>query len=332
MGLVSTLFILQCVILRMVPNIQISRINSSSKIIKWIVITISIVVYTNMIVANGLPSLGAFDFTNVYNIRKTTNYSHLMVYLVNWQAKVINPFLLTTSYIERDKKKVAVSIFLQLFLYLITAHKTFLFIPIAILIIMKVTESNLLLAVMTFLSFIGSGISYLVYNIFGNITIPSLFIRRFLFVPAKLKFNYYDFFSQNKFLYFSEGVIGKVFGIKSVYEIKIPNLIGYLYGNSIETWANTGYLADAYSNMGILGMLIMTLLFVLILIMINSLGNKISKELVIGLSLFSMLSLNDGALLTSLLTGGLLLLLLLLYLYSNNSNNLKDNKFFKHPN
>lgn len=310
-------FNMQCILLRLIPNIKVVRIKNSKRILKWIIIPLSMFVYISMIRANGIPSLRALNFLNVYDIRSNVKYPFLMPYLVNWQAKIINPFSITISYIKKNKIMLFLSILMQILIYLIAAHKSYILIPIAIIVVIKILEKREFLSMGVVLAPVGLIFSYLIYKIIGSLTMPSLFIRRLLFVPAKLKFNYYDFFSKNKMLYFSGGIIGKIIGIKYPYEINAANLIGYLYGGSIETWANTGYLADAYANMGVFGMLIVSLLLVVIFLMINSFSTKISNEVLVGLSVFSILSLNDGALLTTLLTGGMLLLLVILYLYSN---------------
>ena len=313
-------FSMQCIVLRVIPNVKIAKIKGSQKALKWIIVPISFFVYISMIRANGMPSLKALNVLNVYDIRRHVKYPFLMGYLVNWQAKIINPFLITIFYAEKNKKMIIVPTFMQLFIYLITGHKSFLFIPLAILIVIKIIEHKDFFLISTFMAAVGTLGVYLLYVIFDILLVGSIFIRRFLFLPAKIKFDYYDFFSKNEFLYFSQGILGKIIGKKSLYQINAANLIGYLYYGNVDTNANTGYLADAYANMGVLGMLLITILLIIIFMFIDSFSISINKETVIGLSLFSILSLNNGALLTSLLTGGLLLLLVILYLYSSDEN------------
>lgn len=310
-------FIMECIILRLAPNLKFIKIKNSNKLISLLVIGLSLFVYGSMIIANGFPSLKALNFLNVYDVRSYVRYPFLMGYLVPWQAKIINPFLITISYIKKSKNMLFVALLMQLLIYLITAHKSFIFIPLAIFIVIKILSKRDFLPVGSLLAPIGVAFAYLNYRIFRTLTIPSIFIRRLLFVPAQLKFNYYDFFSKNSLLYFSEGLLGNITGIKSPYLDKASNLIGYIYGGNIDINANSGYLADAYANMGIFGMFIISILLIVIFVVIDSLSIRIGKEIVIGLSMFSVLSLNDGALLTSLLTGGLLLLIIILYLYSN---------------
>lgn len=314
---ITVLFIMQCFIMKSISNIKVIRLKNSNKVLYALIAMISLMVYVSMIRVNGLPSLKALNILNVYEVRKEVVTPFLMGYMVNWQAKIINPFLITIGYLKKNRKVLLIGIILQLLIFLITAHRSFLFIPAGIIIVVKIFEirTNVLMT-SSVVANLGVGITYLSYALTGEILIPSVFIRRFLFVPAKIKFNYYDFFSNNKFIYFSQGLIGKLFGFEYPYDIPRNYFMSYLYGGSITSAANTGYLADAYSQMGFFGMFILSLLFIFILVIIDSLGRRIDNRLVIGLTLFTMISLNDVALLTAMLTGGLFLLLIILYLYN----------------
>lgn len=315
--LIVSMFLLQSILLRILPNIKIIRIKESKKILYVLLGFITVVVYTTMIAINGMPSLAALNDSNVYLIRASISYPFAMTYLVNWQAQVINPFLISIAYLEKKWRLLFFSIFLQFFLYLMTAHKTFLLITIAIIFTMVIISKWDFLIMSSKTAALGTFSLFIFYKITNLILIPSILLRRLLFVPAHIKFSYYDFFSKNEFMYFSLGVIGKVFNIKYPYDINIAYLIGEEYYNSPGTWVNVGYLADAYANMGVFGMFVISILFISILKLIDSLSLTVGKELTIGITLFSILSLNDGSLLTSLLTGGFLFLLCVLYLYSS---------------
>lgn len=314
-------FIFECIMLRWLPRVKIPRIKNSKRILYLMLIGITVFVYFSMLKANGIPSLKALDISNVYSIRGTVEYPFLMSYLVNWQAKVINPFLITTAYLNKNKKLFILSITLQIVLYLITAHKSYLLIPLAILFVIKVVEKWDFLKISSLSAAVGVIFLMISYYVSQSLVLASLFLRRLLFVPAQIKFYYYDFFSENEFMYFSQGTIGKIFGLDYPYEMNSAKIIGEIYFGSPDTNANTGYIADAYANMGIFGMFIIALLFILILVLIDSLSIKVGRELTIGLSIFSILALNDVALLTTLLTGGMLFLLVILYLYSNFKRN-----------
>lgn len=314
-------FILQCISSEHLPILKIKKIKNSKLLLHLIISSLSIFVYISMLRANGLPSISSLNILSVYDFRSDVKYPFLMSYLVNWQAKVINPFLITTFYLKKEKTKTTIAIIMQVIIYMITGHKAYLFIPIAILIIIKFINK------VDFLRSISNGALfstitlYMIHVISKSILLPSLFLRRFLLLPAYIKFLYYDFFSNNEYLYFSAGFIGKILNKEYPYHLPPAFLIGDIFFNDPQSGANTGYLADAYANMGIIGMFIIGVLFAIVLKIIDSLGMKIGKEITIGLSLFLILSLNDSAFLTTLLTGGLMFLIFVLFLYSSDSNN-----------
>lgn len=313
-GMIVFMFILQTFIIRNSKRIRLLKIKHSKQILLVIITGISFFVYFSMLRANGLPSLSTLNFWNVYDVRWNVKYPFLMNYLVHWQAKVINPFLITLSYLNKKPKLLTLSILLQVLLYLITAHKSFILIPVAIFTVIKVLDKYDFFRVSAYLSGLGIAGSLVFYKVTDFIMVPFIIIYRLLFLPAQIKYYYFHFFSSNDFIYFSEGVIGKIFGLNFPYELPTNNMIASIYFGMPQSAANTGYLADAYANGGFLGMLIMTLLLTFVFIVIDSLSVHVRKNVVVGLSIFSVLGLNDLGLLTTLLTGGMLFLLLLLYL------------------
>lgn len=313
-GMVVIMFVLQTLIIRSSKKIKLMKIKHSNKILLLLITSISLFVYFSMIRANGLPSLRALNFFSVYEMRGSVVYPFLMNYLVHWQAKVINPLLITISYLNKKTKLLTFSMLLQIVLYLITAHKSFILIPFAIIVVIKALDKYDFFKVAAYLSSLGIVASLILYKVFNLILFPFIIIYRFLFLPAQIKYYYYDFFSNHSFIYFSEGLIGETFGLNSPYEMPTHNMISSIYFGLPDSAANTGYLADAYSNGGFLGMLIITIILSFIFIIIDSLTVHIRKNLVIGMSIFLIIGLNDLGLLTTLLTGGMIFLILVLYL------------------
>lgn len=315
--MVCICFSLECLLIRYLPDIHITKFKEAKVFFVAIVLGTTIFVYLSMLRANGLPSLKALNILTVYDIRDKVKYPFLMNYLVNWQAKAINPLMIAVSYKYKKRKPLLIFIGLQLLIYLITAHKTYLFIPIAIIAIMMIANRKEILYIITNMASIGCVIAYVFYKLDITIILASFFIRRLMFVPAKIKFYYYEFVSNNEFLFFSEGLIGKLFNIDYPYDIRFVNLISKIYSDNPNAAANTGYLGSGYANLGFLGMLIYTIILSLMLVLIDSLGRKLDKAMITGIVLFSMVSLNDSDMLTTLLTGGLLFLLFLLFLYAS---------------
>ncbi len=313
-------FMVQCLILVLMPRFHIVRIRNSKYFLYCLLGGITAFVYLSMIRANGIPSLNRLNFLSVYEWRRNVKYPFLMNYLVVWQAKIINPFLITTSFLSKRKFAFVVSVFLELLLYLIAGHKTYLFISVAIVLVTMFIDKFHFGKISSKMASLGVAFLLIWHLITKDIVLASSFIRRFLMVPAQIRFFYYDFFSKEGFTYFATNTIGSLFGVTNEYTVPVPVLISDIYYNAPNGYANTGYIGDAYMNLGFLGMLIFCVVLGLIFKLIDSLSIKIGKELVVGLSIFSVLTLNDGALLTNLLNGGMLFLLLILYLYSGFSN------------
>lgn len=309
-------FSLECFIIKKVSFIKINSFKYSEIALYLFIIICTVLVYTIMIVANGLPDLRALNLLNIYDIRKGVEYPMFMGYLVSWQAKVINPLLITISMKEKKYKIFILFVLLQVILYLIMAQKSVLFIPLAIVLIVYFSNHKNVISIITFIGVIGCLGTFVLSNIFGILLPASIFVRRFLFIPAQMKFFYYDFISDREFLFFSEGIFGKIFDKGYKYGMKFSNVIGETYFNSPEMSANTGYLGSGYSNFGFTGMIIYSIIFTFILLILNSISKKVDKSIIIGSSLFLVIALNDTDLLTSLLTGGFILLIILLYLYS----------------
>ena len=148
-----------------------------------------------------------------------------------------------------------------------------------------------------------------------NNMLYALINERVLFLPAKIKNCYFDFFSRNDFVWFSQSSFAKILNIQSNYSENIPNLIGDLYFNRPDMWTNTGFIADAYANAGILGIAFICLLLVFVLLSarkhISYIHNSYKKVIEILFVLY-FISLNDGGAISVLFSGGMLILLILI--------------------
>ncbi len=310
--MVTSCFTLQIIAIYILPDVKPLRISNSKNLIRVLVLTITIVTYAYMLLTQPI-NLSAFNFNEIYSIRAEQHINSFMKYLLVWQYRVINPVLLVTSLINKQKIRFLAVAFLQLILYLIYPHKEVIF-SIGLIIIsvfFSREEINFDKAITVLLIFISSLGAFL-YNAFGYLVLFGLFPVRFLNLPAKIKFEHFDFFSKNAKLYYSEGIIGKLLNIGSPYDVSAGVLVNPRGGNS-----NTGFIAYAYDNFGFLGMILITVVFIIVLKLIDSLAINKHKNLIFALYIYPMIVLNDGDLLTMLLTGGLWLLFLILFLYKN---------------
>lgn len=257
------------------------------------------------------------NLNEVYNIREV--YSEASIpfsgYLVNWSAKIVLPMLVLVALNEKKHYLLVISILAEFYLFSSTGHKTYLFaVPVALGTAYLVKKRFFARKISVMLTAII--ISCLVASLlFEYHWLVSLFLHRTFVVPAQLSFYYYDFFRDN-YLFLSHSFLKAL--TKYPYDMSIPNIIGGVYMNDYDTYANNGIVADAYMNFGVLGIIVwpIILAFVLKLMDIVTIGKN--KNIVYPLLLLSSISLINGALFTSFLTDGILLCVVLVYLLPQN--------------
>jgi len=262
-----------------------------------------------------------FDLTKVYNIRAEyvkigiplAGYLFIAGYLFTWVAYIVNPIFFALFLTKRKWIFIAPIVALQFFLFSSTGNKTFLFaLPFVLVLIWIMTRKNpfvwmtiglcaiILLGMMSF---------YLV----DDIWISSFFTRRTLLVPAQLSFFYYDFFSTHDYTFLSQHRVFRTF-LDYPYHLDPPHLIADVYFDQPEMNANNGIYADAYMNFGHIGFIFWAILLTAILRLIDSFSRNKDLKITVAVIAMPALFLTNSALLTSLLTHGLLLSLIILYL------------------
>ncbi|MCI3922715.1 hypothetical protein MO973_21005 [Paenibacillus sp. TRM 82003] len=256
--------------------------------------------------------LVSLNYTNIYEIRSETSIPTVMGYLITWQYRIINPFFILIFYLKRKYAVSAAFVFIQFVLFFIYPHKEIIYCLAIIFLVLFIERKRYKFD----LSLVGGlclGIPFaaVIYYLFSKVFFLATIVR-LLYVPAIIKFQHYLFFSEADKLYYSEGIIGKLLGFDYPY----PVASGYLVGNP-DNNDNTGYLAYAYDNAGFLGMIAISLIFIALLNLIDSLVKNENKTVIFSFLVYPMIMLNDGDLLTLLLTGGLFFFLILLFVYKD---------------
>lgn len=301
-------FMLQLIIIRNMSNIKMIKI-SNSKLLFWSVINgLSAITYLYVIVTQNL-NLNGFGAENIYSIRAEQEInSTLFSYLIPWQYRIINPLMMIYFFVKKKYSGLAGVVGLQFLLFLYIPHKEIILSIVLIFLILLIDKFEwkfdyIFTIFLTFTTIV----SYLIFSKLGDLNLFGSVPVRLLYLPAEIKYSHYDFFSKNEKLYYSEGLIGRIFGLD--YPYSLPS--GYLIGNNVIN-ENTGYLAYAYDNAGFIGMIIMSILFIIVIKTVDSLTDNRNVKTVFALICYPMIILNDGDLLTLLLTGGFILILLVL--------------------
>lgn len=300
----------------LITKLQLFRIKNQKinfNLIVNIVMTMNtLVVYVGMIYFNGPPKLQLLDLSQVYNVRGTIDYGYsFMNYLVSWQGVIINPYLMISYLQKKNKNKFTIITLLQLILYLITGNRAFFLYSFLIIALVYFLRKRSFI-----ISFTKGMIAFLIISLITffsgvNKWIASLMLYRTLFLPAQISFQYHDFFSVNGFVKLSHSIF-EMFFREPIYNNNPVLIIGETYYKN--NHPNTGYLGDAFMNFGFIGMIVFSLVFGVVLMLIDSLSNTEYKKVVSkAFIIILMISLTNVGLLTTLFNGGMALYILILW-------------------
>ena len=138
-------------------------------------------------------------------------------------------------------------------------------------------------------------------------------LRRVFFVSSQLSYCYLDYFSTHEPDYFRTS-LGRFVGVSSEYS-KIPYLIGYEYFNK-DVSANCGLIADAVTNLGVVGILVFPLIFAFFLLVLNRCVEYVNEKIYFVAFVYIAYVLNNASFTTALLSHGLIGLMIVLYILS----------------
>lgn len=273
------------------------------------IITVALMTIQNI---KNMDIMQVLNLKSVYSVRENVTYNWGMNYFFSWQTKVLTPFMIVVAYKNKNKLLQSIYLFSQLWLYLLTGQKMVLFTLIIVLLLLKLSNK---LIKPSFL-FIRGITVLLIFSILEvvinkNSYIIDFFIRRVMYLPALLNFYYYEFFSVNNFQLWKHSFFGRFLGLKTDFEVEPSFVIGsYFFGNE-NTNAVTGFLGSEYMNGGSLGVIFATIILITIFKIVDKYTVKFGKEIVLVTMIAPLYSLWNSALMTSLVTGGILLALLL---------------------
>ncbi len=318
-------FAAQTLLIRHLPDFRIPSIRGIYKFA--ILFCIILIGYTFLMLCinNGLPSLTALNYFDVYEVRESFKGFPLSEYAISAVGNAILPFLIAISFVQKKYTKGILALLLQFLLYLYTGNKYFIFMVPLLLIVAVGVKTKLFYAIAAGGLSLALPLSTVIAGAQSTL-VPLAAVYRITYIPAQIKFLFYDFTQTHPFLYFSEGQIGRMFGVESPYPLPFANMIGSTYFNDPNVASNTGYLADGYVQIGFWGIIIFAILFALIAKVVDSVSGNIKSYIVCALLTGAFFTLNDISLLTSLLTGGMAATILLVYAYNSK---LEDQKILE---
>jgi hypothetical protein len=303
------------------PDIKLPRFKNGNYLVLTLSLAIVFATFSMFYITGGFGKI-TFDLTRVYEVRLETSviyFGGIWGYVTTWATKIVLPFLLSIALFREKYLFLAFMIFVQALAFGITGHRSMAIlwlIAIAIFLARNKKHRNfyVLVSFMCFLSVI-----YLLYAYFDEIMVSSTIFRRALFLPSFLNYTYYEFFSVNEYVYYSNTVLSGI--IEYPYgDVKLSHVVAGEILGTPEAGANTGFLGSSFAHGGPVGMLVISIFVGMILKLFDS-ACKSKNETCFYLSFVSipvLAMLTSAAFFTSLLTHGILLLLFITCLYEFN--------------
>jgi hypothetical protein len=307
-------------LLRKEKKIRLSTIKLSTikhgPIYVFFICILGIFIVCSWLIFSGGLNFFNLDLTRVYEFRHDASSViniWVMAYMNIWAYKLFGPVLLIIFLFKKKYFFASLVFLLHVFWFGISSQKAVLFIPFSILFIYIWFRSNRGLSIIPISLTLGLLFTYFFFVVFDNLWPAAIFIIRVFFNPSMLTFVYYEFFSSNEFIYWSDSITSRF--IDYPYNLDPPRLIGNFLG--LEASANNSFLSTGYMHAGIFGVVFYSFIFALLLIFVDSLKYE-DKKIWISVAfiftpMFSVITSSD--LFVALLTDGILLSFLLLYLF-----------------
>lgn len=301
------------------PRIKVKLVKDGINIIYLISILIAILFLSPLLYNGELRSFN-LDLNRVYDYRNIVheNLGFLGGYFLSWFSKVIMPALIAVFFFRRKMIVVFSLIVLQVIVFGLTTHKEFLLYPFVVLLVLWAWERKLNLTLTILFSINLLLTFFLCLGWFMKFPIvTAAVVNRSFHIVAFNHFQYFDFFQTHPFVYWSNSFLKWI--VSYPYDKPIPLIIGEnRYGLGSGAFANAGYIASGYMQMGALGIIIYSVVLAMLLRACESLiHNRMPYGLGIAIAIVPFLQIVNTDLVTAMLTHGIGLMFVILFLMGN---------------
>lgn len=251
----------------------------------------------------GIPTLAAFNFDITYEIRENNSASSVVMALGFFFGVQMIPLLLSSCLVQSKYKSAIALTVAELFLFLWTANKTWLFNIVLIWGLFCISRrrnlkptyiATILLALLLLLIILMVGI-----DVESSVldTLFSLFIRRLIVVPAILGYSYYQFFLTHPVVFLQNTFLSFLTPMPDYYATaSYQNMAGEAVFGSSTSWANTGLFGAEYAQFGFVSFILIVINLIIFLVLLHlSGGKRVVSFQAYASVLFAMLLLNQSS-------------------------------------
>lgn len=279
-------------------------------------ITIILMIFIVLLNISQLHFVNFFeDAQEMYEYRASANIR--AIYILCWLRAVFLPLLMVYYLYKKYYIRSALTFIGFILIFMLDQQKMTILMPFAIAAIVfaiKYYESNFKTSFHLFLIGLFVVIPLFIMRFDENplaSVFSLIFIYRIQCIAGKQMLAYLDFFDirHNPYTYFSHiNIVNDITGMYP-YSLSIGEAINNGEANSNATF----FLMDGVASAGLMGCVIVGILFVFIKSILNSLSFVYKVPLLTAIFLFPLQSLMNVSLFTSLFTHGMIVLFLILY-------------------
>ena len=282
------------------------------------------ILFAILIIAVFGSKLRLVSFSELYDLRsenqEASNSFPLMEYIKLWSFSFLGPLYIAIGFYQRNKKKVWAGLLLNLLVFMATGLKAAIGIPVLECGLCYYLRKNVynsyslkyvfpLVVFILVLLYLPSTASEVMF------TIDAVIFMRTIGISALLTPAYIDVFSEVPYTFFSH--IGIVNAITHMYPFTDPSMgtaVWDVYDGVVTAMnANANFLiTDGISSMGVIGILIVAIVFYYILSLLNKLSCRHDQDFVIAMMLGQVVNISNISLFTTLLSCGLLFNMILM--------------------
>ena len=271
-----------------------------------VAVVLGIVTGVILIAAFGLgdlPALGDVYGTRADYKETAQTLGRFFGYLIGAAGTVLYPLLIVLAIAWRRWTPGLVGLAGVVLVYSITGYKSVLIsVPLALFVFVLVrfvprqAMIGALLGLASAIAF-ATVTRILIGGVLGAL------IRRAIDVPGQLTAYYFDYFSVHPTYGLSHSVLGWLGG--GDYSVTPPTLIATVYFGKADANANANLWADGFANFGLAGILGVTLMLIGLLWLADAVAHNKPIDIAAPVFASAAFSLTNSALLTSLLSHGI---------------------------
>jgi hypothetical protein len=272
-------------------------------------------------IVSGAVYQANFNLGNIYLFREEASRvldPGAMAYINLWAQKVFNPFLLAVGLIRRQRWLVVGCVALQFYFFVVTQHRTHLFVPILVFAVYLLYTRNISISLIYVLMGAGLLATLLASLLLGLEQAPAIAIRRAFFVAGSVMLDWIAFFEGYPKVYFSDNLLKGL--IENEYTGHVlPLLMSELVFGDPPFGFNAGLVGVGFAQLGVAGIVLYAALLGIFVRVINGFISNGVPVFIAAAIMFEPLrtAWADSDLPTALLSHGLLVGAALLWVHGS---------------